>query len=418
VIRAAVAAALVVVALAGDTRADSSGGSSTVPPTVPSTAPSAEGEAAFRAALAAGDIDALEQVGAARPVTRWSDDAWSEAALLATRKSDFARATTDLEQVLAVGALQLERGIAVDDQLARRARIALSRLGGVTGAAGEWTAVAAAHEELVARLLHTSGDPRSTLRALEQLAGEHPGYPRASSLMLSIAAGWERDGDATAARRWLGAARAAATTELDRIHAHAELVRMLTRTDDLDAAEHELAQLRQSLTTASPGAAGDRATRAPAANLALVVTLQRELDRARTRRTLRWITASVLAAIALAALVALRRAAGSWRAVPRRLVRPPIEALFLVPIAAVLVIVAYTGNPLVARAVRTIALAGIAASWLSGAILDGSPAPSRRRLVLQAALAILAVGAATYLAVDSGHLISFVIETWHGGPER
>src|SRR4051794_11431726 len=53
---------------------------------------------------AAGDptaIDALEGLGAARPVTRWTDDAWRSAAQLAERSRDYARARRDLEQVIA-----------------------------------------------------------------------------------------------------------------------------------------------------------------------------------------------------------------------------------------------------------------------------------------------------------------------------
>lgn len=385
--RAALAAVAVVIALVAIVHADAPAGSQ-------------GDERAFRAALTAGDVDALEAVGGSRPVTRWSDDAWSEAALLASRRGDFLRARRDLEQVLAVSAMQRERGITTDEQLARRARLELARLGGIAGSTGEWSAVAAEHERLLATLLAAGGDPQPTLRALEQLAGAHAGYPRASSLMLSIAAGWERDGDPARALDWLQQARHAATTELDRLHAHAELVRMLTRTGGLDTAAREIDVLAKS---ASPG---------------LVESLQRDLARAHRRRALRWLALVVLVALSAGALVALRRAAGSWRAVPRRLIRPPIEALFLAPIAGVLVIVAYTGNPLVARAVRTIALAGVAASWISGAILDGHPGPSRRRLLVQAALAALAVAAATYLAVDSGHLMTFVVETWRGGPER
>ena len=44
--------------------------------------PVGDAERMFRAALAAGDIGALETLGASRPPTRWSDDAWSEAAIL------------------------------------------------------------------------------------------------------------------------------------------------------------------------------------------------------------------------------------------------------------------------------------------------------------------------------------------------
>src|SRR5690349_12491981 len=74
---------------------------------------------AFREAearAAAGDpraIDVLEALGAQRPITRWSDDAWSEAARLAERTGDFTRERRDLEQVVA---------IATDEALARRAR--------------------------------------------------------------------------------------------------------------------------------------------------------------------------------------------------------------------------------------------------------------------------------------------------------
>ena len=89
----------------------------------------------------------------------------------------------------------------------------------------------------------------------------------------------------------------------------------------------------------------------------------------------------------------------------------------MIPIAVVLVVVAYTGNPLVARAIRTIVIAGIAASWIGGAILGGTRIALSRAL-LHGAAAMLAVAAITYIAVDDGHLIDFVIETWRAGHER
>jgi uncharacterized membrane protein len=113
----------------------------------------------------------------------------------------------------------------------------------------------------------------------------------------------------------------------------------------------------------------------------------------------------------------LRRTAGSWRAAGRRLVRPPIEAVFFVPIAGVLVAVASTGNPLVGRAVWGIAIAGVVTSWVTGALLAGSRVTLRRAIV-HAVCAMLAVGAATYVAVDHGHLVDFLLETWREGPER
>jgi hypothetical protein len=249
------------------------------------------------------------------------------------------------------------------------------------------------------------GDPHQVLTGLEQLARAHPGYPRAAMLMVAIATGWELEGDSERAIAWLREARAAATAPTDRLRAHADLVRTLTRTGEIAAAERELHAL--AATGAPPG---------------LVAALGQALDRAASRRLVRRLTAAGLALLVAMTLVALRRAAGSWPSALRRLVRPPPEAIFLAPVAAVLLVFAYTGNPLIARAVRTIILAGLAASWLSGAILDArrarlGPAIGHRRALAHAVLSILGVAAATYLAVDSGPLINFVIETWLAGHE-
>lgn len=351
-------------------------------------------DATFRSALGAGDIDALERAGAARPITRWSDDAWLEAARLAARANDYARALRDLEQAIAVS---------TDDLLVRRARAELARLTGLAGSAGQWTAVAAAHERLVPAL-RAGGDPRATLRELEQLVRANPRYPRRSAVMLAIASAWEREGEGATAVAWLREARGAAGSEsihsLERLHAHAELIRTLIRTHELDGAEVELAALEP--------AAGQRS---------LVVELRAKLERAEWRRSVRWAMWGVLAVLTGFAVVMLRRAAGSWRAAGRRLLRPPSETIYLIPIAVVLVVVAYTGNPLVARAVRRIVVAGIAASWISGAIL-GAARITLRRALLHGAVAMLAVVAITYIAVDDGRLIDFVIETWRAGHER
>jgi hypothetical protein len=206
---------------------------------------------------------------------------------------------------------------------------------------------------------------------------------------------------------WLRAARAAASAgvessvvSLEQLHVHAELIRTLIRTRGLEAADAELAALA--------------ATTAPRN---LVAELRARLDRARWRQTMRGAMWGVLALLSGLAVVMLRRAAGTWRAAGRRLLHPPGETIYLFPIAVVIVVVAYTGNPLVARAVRTIVIAGIAASWISGAIL-GDARIALRRALLHGAAAMIAVAAVTYVAVDDGHLIDFVIETWRAGHER
>jgi tetratricopeptide (TPR) repeat protein len=350
----------------------------------------AAAQSAFNTAVAREDIAALEALGAAEPRTRWTDDAWAEAARLALKTSDFARARRALEQVIALG---------TDPQLVRRARNDLERIEGFSGRAGELDAIAAEHERLVPQL-HRGGDPQPTLEKLEALVRAHPHYPRAPMLMLSIAHAWEREGDADRAIRWLREAERTAHAVADKQRISAELVRTLIRTGHLAAAEQQLAVLARG--NASHG---------------LVVNLRKALDRAELRRAIRYAMWAVLVLLATVAIVALRRAAGSWRAALRRLARPPLEALFLLPIAGVVAAFALTGNPLISRTVIAILVAGIATSWISGAILDGQRV-GLRRAALHAALCSVAVLASVYLAVDRRYVIDFVIETWHRGHER
>ena len=357
----------------------------------PADAQPADAERTFREASARGDITALEQLGAQRPLTIWSDDAWAEAARLAIRANDFARARVDLEQVIAIG---------TDSQLVRRARNDLARITSFAGSGGEWTAVAAEHERL-APGLQGVGDPEPALRELERLVREHPDYPRAPMLMVALAAGWEREGESARAIDWLRKAQRAAIERNDKQRIAAELVRTLIRAGQLDEAAGELALLARE---ASPG---------------LIANLRNTLSRAELRRTVRWIMWSVLAVLAIGALLVLRRVCGSWRSALRRLARPPMEALFLVPIGVVVVGFSLTGNPLIARTVLAIMIAGIVTSWLSGAILDARDhRPRVSRVVAHAGLAVVAILASVYLAVDRGHVIDFVIETWHQGHER
>lgn len=352
--------------------------------------PDGDAQRAFNAAVARDDIAALEQLGAARPLTRWTDDAWAEAARLAIKRSDFARARRALEQVIAIG---------TDAQLVRRARNDLARITQFAGDANEWTQVAAEHERLLPMLQH-GGDPRPTLEKLEQLVRANPHYPRSPMLMVTLAHAWEREGDAERAIAWLRDAQRAATSRADKLRVSAELVRTLIRTGALASAERELAVFARD---ASPG---------------LVTNLRKTLSRAELRRSVRYVMWGVLAVLAALAAFALRRASGSWRTALRRLARPPLEALFLIPLGAVVVAFSLTGNPLISRTVMAIITAGIVTSWLSGAILDGRPRVRFARAAAHASLAVVAILASVYLAVDRGHVIDFVIETWHQGHER
>jgi len=336
---------------------------------------------AAAARAATGDpagIAALEALGAAEPRSRWSDDAWVEAARYAERAGDRDRARRDLERAIAIGD---------DPQLVRRARNDLARLSAITGDAGEWTAVAAEHDRLIDQLAH--GDPVPALRALEDLLRAHPGYPRGDAVRLALARGWEGEDEV---------ARAAGLLR-GRDALRVALVRLLIRARDLAEARGELARVADA-----------NARRA----------LATELTVAERRAWIRRGLAVLLLVLVGAAVALVRRDAGSWRAAGRALARPSTEALYLAPIGSVVALVAATGNPLVARAVWMIVIGGVVLAWFSGGALEAARRAGRLRRVralAHAAGVIAAVLAMAYLAIDHARLLDLVAETWRAGPE-
>jgi len=144
---------------------------------------------------------------------------------------------------------------------------------------------------------------------------------------------------------------------------------------------------------------------------------------ARGQRRARWYLASWIAlAIAFTALLA-SLAEASWRG-PRgargSALHPPIEVVFLAPVAAVLIGVAFTAHRLIAPAVATIAIGGLVLAYLSGAALDHLRRHHRRaraRGLLHLALCIVSVVALAYIALTRDHLLDLLVETVRFGPE-
>ena len=143
---------------------------------------------------------------------------------------------------------------------------------------------------------------------------------------------------------------------------------------------------------------------------------------ARGRRRRRWYVAAWVAiASAFAALVgslveAVRRSPRGARSA----LRPPIEVVFLAPVALVLIGVAFTAHRLIAPAVAVISAGGLALSWLSGAALEelrASGRAHRLRSVAQVAICLAGVAALAYLALTRDALLDTVIETVRFGPE-
>lgn len=362
---------------------------------VASADPETDADAAFRRAseLAAlrdpAAVTAFEALGTARPITRWTDDAWAEAARLAENARDYARARRDYVQVVALG---------TDDRMIARARGALARIEELGGE--QWDAVRAAHERL-ASVINGGGDPESGLRELAELVRANPAYPRANLVRLAIAMGWESEGDRETALAWFREAADAAMAERGQ-HVRLEYVRALVRAGELTDADRELAALDSALV--DHGGARQAAE---------------ALATAHHRRKI-WIGLALgLALLIAAALAVARREIGSWRGWGKVLLRPPTEVWFLAPLALLLALVAWPGNPLVARAVRWIGVVGVGLAWMSGSLLDAARMKGplgTRRVLLHVLLVVGAVVTAAYLAVDGLGLLDLLDETWRGGP--
>jgi tetratricopeptide (TPR) repeat protein len=104
----------------------------------------------------------------------------------------------------------------------------------------------------------------------------------------------------------------------------------------------------------------------------------------------------------------------------RPALRPPIEVVFLLPIAAVLVGVALTTHQLVAPAVLMLSIGGLLLAWLSGATLDTLRRRGRAvrgRALLHVAICFFAVLGLGYVSLVRDNLLDMVIETVRFGPE-
>jgi hypothetical protein len=135
------------------------------------------------------------------------------------------------------------------------------------------------------------------------------------------------------------------------------------------------------------------------------------------RRLLR---ASVLALIlsCLGLLASWLQAAGSVGALARSLL-PPMEILYLAPIAGGFVIASLTGHPAIAPAVTRIVGGGLAITWISGAALRAARdrgLAMGRRAGLHAVLVTIATVSLCYLVLSLDGLREMIAETVRFGP--
>jgi hypothetical protein len=354
-------------------------------------------EAAFAEAtrkLGEGDLagarTALEALANEAPDGRWADDAIAEAAAIAERQGDLAGARALWKRLL---------DTYPDSRLARRATARLEELTAAGGAEGRWDATAAEHERIV-RAAAGAEDPQPQLEALGALLDKTGGYPRWAAAALWLGDAWARLGAHRRALAWYEKSDAAATTDLEHFRAGLARAALFSMMGEHDRAERTLRSLHPPddlARMAIADAIGDN-------------------DTARTRARWAAIARIVLGACFLLAIVTLRRRAGSFVAAARALWPPPIEVLYLVPVALVLGVVANTGNLLAGRAVQLILVGAVAITWLSGSSLQLARADDRSKVVIAHALvAALATLALVYAAVMREQLLDVLVETWRRG---
>ena len=132
--------------------------------------------------------------------------------------------------------------------------------------------------------------------------------------------------------------------------------------------------------------------------------------------TFAWLVVAMMFAALAASLAEASLRGGRVRPV----LRPPIEVVFMMPVAIVLGGVALTTHQLIAPAVIVLSVGGLTLTWLSGATLDTLRArnrPTRRRAFGHAVLCFVAVVALLYIVLMRDNLLDMVIETVRFGPE-
>jgi tetratricopeptide (TPR) repeat protein len=137
----------------------------------------------------------------------------------------------------------------------------------------------------------------------------------------------------------------------------------------------------------------------------------------------RWqVAALVVGALGLLALLAsLLVGARSARGAARALWPPPVEVLYLFPVAGFLSVVAYTDYQGFGPAITAVSIGGVLIAWLSGAALAarrGRGMRLTRAALLHALAAAAVIPALVFIALYRTRLLDPVLDTLRYGPER
>jgi tetratricopeptide (TPR) repeat protein len=140
-----------------------------------------------------------------------------------------------------------------------------------------------------------------------------------------------------------------------------------------------------------------------------LIASARQGERRETIGLATWLALGLALLVLLASLAdaALR---GGWK---RPRLRPPVEVMFLAPIAALVTGIAFATQRVIAPAIARITVTGVVLAWLSGAALDllrQRNRSTRGRSLVHVVACALGVLATAYLAIVAGGLLDILID--------
>lgn len=246
----------------------------------------------------------------------------------------------------------------------------------------------------------------ASIAMAEALVADHPGWPGAPRALLWLAQVHRRGGrHAQAQARYLEVAQTAASPDdvFDGYRGAGDMASRMRRFDEAEAF------YRRMPVRDDPG-------RRRSFEDALA-----DLERDRVRARIYHACFAVAGGMFLLLLLLLRLAAGNGRRAVRALWPPPIEVMFMAPIAALLTGVAYTGHELIGPAVLLVCTAGLIVTWSSNAGLNAGLMHGARagklRATVHATVAVVAMAAMIYIAVHRHGLLDQIVETVRFGPD-
>jgi len=306
-------------------------------------------------------------------------------------------------------ALELYKRLVRDYADSREALAAKRRAAELTraiGVGGKDAPAMAAYTDVLQRF-HQRTEAQSIQR-MEKVISDYPNWSGITDAMLWLGTLHERKNRLSAADKWYVAAAKRAEGEQVGTERNEHLFNAYRGAGDVAAKRDQFAKARNYYERMPID--GD------ASKMEARKQLLADLATKKARTTYYWLTIALLSLLVLAGIGSIRTSHGSWTDAARAVARPPTEVIFMLPVAAILMVASFTGHHPTAKAVTIIAIGGVAIAWLNGAGMTGSNR-SRVRLWLHLVGSAAAAFCLCYIALHVTDLIDQMMNVLRLGPD-